>query len=498
MSRKRTIIWIIIAVLLVFGLKIYLPRKTKSASLTNASATLSNSRLSYRAGVSSGTSGSSTVTIDSSGNADNDTNHLFPNDTVCFANAGLDGCKDSTTYTVANIIDTTNFNLSSPLSSSLATDDYVIATQSATITLTFTLATDVPSNGDIYIQIPGLDHATDANDGFPDTAATTGANGFDLNGLGTTNISVASSGCNNNWTVASVLAADASNDHRIRIDRSTDSCAAGSTITVTVGDANKKMINPAPISGHTQGQSDTYQISITTRDGGDNTLDTADVVVAPVEAVLISATVDETLSLTVAGITADTGTYCGISRSASSPDTTATSVPWGSLSPTYAAATHNAVQQLTVSTNADAGYKVYIEENDQMGKNGGTCTGATAGESDSCIQDTTCNATGCTHTTYQDWGSDPSSYPGLGYSLENASGTDAKFEYNTGGATFNAKQMADQEAGESKSATNAEIMTNSGPVSSSSVYVCYRIDITNTQPAGYYFNKVKYTAVATF
>lgn len=213
---------------------------------------------------------------------------------------------------------------------------------------------------------------------------------------------------------------------------------------------------------------------------------------------MISATVDETLSLTVAGVSANSGSYCGVTRTASSPDTTATSVPWGTISPTYLAATHNTNHVLTVSTNSTGGYKVYVEENDQMGKDGIACSGASAGEANDCVQDTVCDGTGCTHQTYRDWGSDPSSYPGLGYSLENVSGTDATFEFDTSAGTFNAKQFADQEASESRSAANAHIMTNSGPVDSSSVNVCYRIDITATQPAGYYYNKVIYTAVPTF
>ena len=63
---------------------------------------------------------------------------------------------------------------------------------------------------------------------------------------------------------------------------------------------------------------------------------------------------------------------------------------------------------------------------------------------------------------------------------------------------FNAKQFADIEATESRSASTAHLMTSSAPVDSSSAYVCYRLDITATQPAGYYYNKVKYTAVPTF
>jgi len=138
-----------------------------------------------------------------------------------------------------------------------------------------------------------------------------------------------------------------------------------------------------------------------------------------------------------------------------------------------------------------------------MGRDGNTCTGATpsAGEytfsSGVCIRDTACGATPCTHQTSQDW-TNMSTYVGFGYSLENQSGSDAKFLYNESSRTFSTKQLADQEAPETRSDSNAEIMTSSAPVSGSSVYVCYRIAIPGTQPAGYYYNKVKYTAVPTF
>ncbi|MFN4212554.1 MAG: hypothetical protein ACK4FL_01155, partial [Microgenomates group bacterium] len=196
---------------------IKLPSPVGSANFTNISDTLSNSRLSYRAGVATGAANGSVVTVDSSGNADNDTNHLFPKDTVCFAGPNLDGCYNQSTYNVVNIVNSTAFNISPPLGANpLGANDYVIATQSATHTITFTLASAVPSNGDIYITIPAINHATQGNDGFPDTNTSVATNGFDLNGLGTANISVSSSGCNNNWTVAAVTPGDATNDHRIR------------------------------------------------------------------------------------------------------------------------------------------------------------------------------------------------------------------------------------------------------------------------------------------
>lgn len=466
------------------------PKTVKSANFTSVSATLSNSRYSYKASVATGTSGSSTVVIDTA-SGDDDTDHLFPNDTICFVNSAQSGCIGNTTYTVANVVNSTTFNTTGALADTLTTNDFVVASQSGTLVLAFTTTTEIPANGDILVTIPALNTTGKTSDGIPDTGASASVNGFDIGIMTTTDVTV--TGCTDvNWTVASVTAGTASADHIIQINRATTACAASTAITVTI-DADPGLINPAVVDGYTRGAADNYSIDITSRDGTDATLDTSDVIVAPVEGVLVSATVDEILSLTVAGVTADSGTYCNITRTAASPDTTATAIPWGTLSPTYLAATHNTQQTVTVSTNADAGYNVYIEENDQMGKDGVACAG-NGGEAVNCIQDTTCDATGCTESTLRDWTADPSSYVGLGYSLEETSGTDAVFEWDDSSAAFNAKQIADMAASE----TRQSIMTNAAQVDGSAINVCYRIDITATQPAGYYYNKVKYTAVATF
>lgn len=495
---KRKILFF--ALILVVGALVYrfiLPsKKTHSAGFTSASATLSNSRFSYKAGVTSGTSAQSVVTIDASGNADNNTNHLFPKDTVCGTNAAESGCSGNVNYTVSSIINTTSFNTTGALSATLDASGYLIATQSGSLAITFTTATEVPVGGSLLVTIPAnRAGAGKANDGIPDTAATIATNGFDLSTVAAGDVSVSDiTGCTQaGWGSATVTAGNGtSTDHTISFTRATASCAASKAITVTI-DSAPGIINPAPLTTHTQGVADAYQINIKTRDGGTNTLDNSDVVVAPVEGVLISATVDETLSLTVAGITTDSGSYCGITRTANSPDTTATAVGWGAISPTYLAATHNTNQQITVSTNADGGYSVYIEENDQMGKDGVACTN-NGGESANCIQDTVCGTSACTESTTNDWGADPAGYEGLGFSMEDVgAATDAVFEFNDAG-TFDARQIADMAATETRTA----IMTNAGPVSGSSAYICYRIDITATQPAGYYYNKVKYTAIPIF
>jgi len=203
------------------------------------------------------------------------------------------------------------------------------------------------------------------------------------------------------------------------------------------------------------------------------------------------------LSVAITGVNASTA-VCGATTDVA---TTATSVPWGTV---YEFGTFKeAAQTVTVSTNADGGYVVKAEENDQMGKDGIACVGPSANETNNCIQDTTCGATACSETTGYYW-TDTSKY-GLGYTL---AGNDAAFVYDstsepcttTGGGTstsFCARQFADQET-TGPAESKQTIMSNAGPVASSQVSLCYRLNVSAIQPAGYYNNKIQLTATATF
>src|SRR4030042_3599283 len=137
------------------------PPQSKSASLTNAPATLSNSRISFYGVVDTGADiGDNAVNIKTSGSyADENTNHLFPKDTVA---VGAEGA-----LTVASIIDTNTFLLSAGLTIPASDDDPVYATQSGTLTVTFTTTYAIPADGDILITI--ADPAVNGNDGAPDT-----------------------------------------------------------------------------------------------------------------------------------------------------------------------------------------------------------------------------------------------------------------------------------------------------------------------------------------
>lgn len=463
------------------------PSEVNAATLTNASATLANPRLSYRANTASGTSGTSGVTItNSTSYPDPNTNHLFPSDNVCFTNAGTSGCIGNVSYTVATVSGAQSFSLSSPLSANVDASGYVVSTQSGNITLTFTLVSAIPAGGDIYIKIPVSTEGTpNVNDGIPDMGKNnsgTITGGFDFNKLQSTNINVSSTGgtCTGGWNTTVVASASGT----LQIVKAGSSCT-GATITVVV----PNMVNPTPWLGtgstpHVQGTADAYKIYIATRDGSQNVLDSTNVVVAPIEGVLISATVDQTLSFTVAGV-ASGQTACNATTTVG---TTSYSVPWGTLA--IANQFSNAAQLLSVSTNASSGYLVTIEQNDQMGMNGVTCTGRTAGEANSCIKDTSCDSA-CDYANYGNWTTATNN--GLGYSLASVSGTPASF-YWGGSSNWYAKALPDQEA----SLAKQTIMSATGPVSNNQANVCYRISISGTQPAGYYYNKVKYTATARF
>lgn len=489
MPLKKIIPIIASLSLIIQSFFLFSPPPLQSAALTDASVTLSNSRLSFYAKVD-GTlnAGNTTINIQTSSNADNNTNHLFPNDVLSVG--------PNPDLTVSSIIDSDTFTTDTVLSVGASDGDSLYATQSGAVTISFDISSQIPANGYIRVTIP--DPATNGNDSAPDTAASAADNGWDLNGITTNDVSV-SGGTGCTWNGTETITPGSGSGHTI--DATTTSTCTGGTITMTIDTVDTTgLINPAPVtSGHTQGVAESYQWTISTYDddpaGSGSIIDTVDVSVAPIEAVLVSATIDETLGFSVTGITADSGATgtCGITRTTSSPDSTATSIPWGTLSTTYLAATHNASQLLEVDTNASGGYAVTVTANDEMGKDGKTCPGA-ADADDDCIQYTTCNISGCTHSSPSDWGSDPSDYPGLGYSLEEVTTDAAQFEYNDSSSTFYARQFADPSSGEDPQT----IMSESSPVEDSQVYVCYRIDVPATQPAGYYYNIIKYTATATF
>ncbi len=187
------------------------PKKVQQASLINASATLSNPRLSFYGAVSVGASaGASAINIKTSGNyGDKNTRHLFPNDTVA---VGINGNK-----TVGTVVDDDTFILSEGLSVTVTDGAAIYATQSGTLTISFTITNDIPAGGYVRVLIP--DPPSTGNDGAPDTADSVANGGFDLNGMTTANITT-SGGTGCTWGTENLTAGSGSS-HKYKVTTTT-------------------------------------------------------------------------------------------------------------------------------------------------------------------------------------------------------------------------------------------------------------------------------------
>lgn len=456
-----------------YGYFLLLPKPVVSDTLTSAKDTLSNSRLSYHAKISGiHSNGETRITIGTDG-PDSDTDHLFPGDSILIGQGG------NATKAVKTVLDKSHFLLNSALTASLRDDDPVISTQSAIHTITFTTATAV-TNGLIKIRIPSA--TNNFNDGLPDQT------GFDLNSITGSNISCPRDSGSLDFTAptASSSGQNGCNSGYSCFEcRFSGSLPALTAYTIIVGDASKKLINPIPASGHTQGIADRYSILVDIEDRYDNLIDTIIAKVALIESVLISATVDSTFSFSVAG------QQSGESHCNQTTDVTTTyaTVPFGSLSPfTF----YDAAQTLTVSTNWDSGYLVTFEELDQLKVEGGSAEIPDSGADDNTA----------THVVKANWittTATTSGAYGLGYSLANVSGKDAAFIYNQW-QNYLTKQIPCTGTAETcgNQDTAQVIMSSFGRVSTSQIDVCYRIKIPDIQEAGYYNNKVMYTATPIF
>ena len=501
-SKKVFLIFILILIGLT-GFALFLPIKTKSA-ITLASSTLSNSRFSYKSSIAT-TQAINDVTIDlDADSADDDTNHLFPGDVICFSNAAESGCHGARTYTISSIIDSDTFTITDGLDTTLADTDFIVATSSGNLVFTFTIGTNIPASGDILITLPGINTDNKTNDGIPDTNTDVATNGFDIKGgnteLGNSDITV--TGCTKG--TATVTAGGASADTLIMIPISAE-CVATTAVSVTLG--NSRIINPAPITAaRTRGVADTYTINFKTRNASDQLLEDKDVIVAPVEGVFISATIDETLSFRVCGVKTDRSTQ--ETTCFTTPDTVcgqaslniasfAYAVPFGTMT---ADTFKNGAQYIVASTNAASGFNITLEESDEMGKDGTVCTGNPTAVGN-CIPDNTGDGT-LDYTNSDDCDTQATnglcfstdSGPGASYNPTHAVKWDVQTNDCDSSPTFCARSAADRET--SQVAQN--IITRSAPSSNSDAFVCWRLSVDAMQPAGYYYNTAKYVATPIF
>jgi hypothetical protein len=470
---KVVVVKIAVISLLLLSFQAYflaIPPELDSANLTSVKDTLSTSRLSYYNSLNGAhTAGTSIIKVNTSGMPSVSTANLFTGDTVLIGDDAT-----ATEYTVDDIIDTDEFQITAALGSGdNDDDDIVIATRSATHSLSFTTATAIP-NGAIRILIPS--GANGVNDGIPNH------DGFDFNGISANELTAPTDGGVTSWESPTATVSGGTlctaGDHCFEA-RYNGTNTATTALTFTIGDGGATdLINPAAGASHTAGTADSYTVTIQhlgSRTDDYPVIDQTTVSIAVIESVRVTATVDPTITFTIAGVSSSTST-CGITTDVT---TTATAVPFG----TMALNTFKTLAQtLTVSTNGVGGYAVTAIENDQLGKDGATSP---------FIADTPCDSGPCTESSEEDWNTATNN--GFGYSLDNDDAAAISFEYNDTG-TFDARQFA--ATAETEAAQS--IFSSTTVANAENANVCYRLSIGATQAAGDYENNITYTATATF
>lgn len=480
-SMKWMVFWGI-TVLCFFGTLLY-PSPLDSANLTSVKDTLQTSRLSAHARVdATGTAvGSSRVKIKTSASAPANTittGNLRAQDSVVVGTG---------TYTILDIYDTDEFDVTPVLASGDADDNdpvYLKIKPRHVITLTTVTAV---ANGFFQVLLPADSNASTSYDNSPDDQGYD----FTADSLNAIDVVAADVGVYNFVTGVSTRSGatnctSPANYHCFEVHYS-GAGSIGQAITITIGNTNgtNTPISPATGTAHSEGTADTYPVIIKNFGAEANPnsatpVDATTARLAHIEAVRVTATVEPTISLSIAGISSG-ATRCGVTTDVT---TTAVAVPFGSMIlNTFKTLAHD----VTVSTNAPGGYVVTASENDQLGKDGTTTP---------FIPDNPGNNTLASESVSDEWTT--ATVNGFGYSLQNVDAASIAFEYTTATGnctgTFCSRQFADITGGE----TPQTLFSSTTIANAQNAYVCYRLSVGATQAAGDYENQITYTATGTF
>ncbi len=190
-----------------------------------------------------------------------------------------------------------------------------------THTFDFTINQNIPANGDILITF-------DSN--------------FDLSGVGAGDVTCPRGGSPT-------------------IGASTVECSTSSAITATTALQVIVADVTSPAKSAAAGVADTYTHTIQTRNASDVVIENAQVMVAIIDTVSVSASVAATLSFKISGVA--TGTV--VNTATTTRGTSTTTIPFGTISPGSANA-EVAAQELKVTTNADYGFVVTVFQNHNL------------------------------------------------------------------------------------------------------------------------------------
>lgn len=482
MNRKHLIASALVLVFLPLSLFLA-PKSAKSVPPTNVKDTLSSAQLSYFARLGVGNSaGDYLFKIALTGNPSNTTDNLFHNDTIGVGRSDGPGLDS---YTVLDIASTAAIQVGSSIATNnAATGNMVVATRSAIHTVAFTPQSSIAGGAWQFLIKATSRTGETNNDGIPDQQ------GFDLGGdysgqtIGSgTQVKTADIACPfGTASVGDTAIVGSSTYHVI-----TCTLGAGTNNPVGVGQTivigrdlsvGSQLINPSASVSRAYGDrglADLYDFYIRHLDASSQVVSTDTIKgrIAVVEAVKVTATVDPSLTFSIDNTNVGTGTTrCGNVLGASAANTTPITAAFGSLN---IASFNNLAHRLSAVTNAKNGYAVTVYEADYMTN---VNTGTT-------IPNTTCGGA-CSYTSAGTWNT-TTDY-GWGYSMENASGTPATFTYATGYKAF----------GYGASQAQAIMSSATTPSSTETAYICYRLNVSTSQEAGNYENRLVYTATATF
>ena len=217
--------------------------------------------------------------------------------------------------------------------------DAITVAVTAKHTIKFTTVSTIPASGKIIITFPGTANNT----------ASPSATGFAFNGLANTNVSFTGATCFSITVSSPTITCQTSSQVN-----------GGTNVTAVIGSTTPQLINPSKIA--TVGNADAWKITIQTQDNNSVNLDYGALRAATIESVQVQATVEPTITFTIAGIT-DGTTYNSVNASCGTTDKgnagitpSATNVNLGLLN--NSAVINTEGQTLTVSTNGSAGYAI--------------------------------------------------------------------------------------------------------------------------------------------
>jgi hypothetical protein len=228
-----------------------------------------------------------------------------------------------------------------------------------------------------------------------------------------------------------------------------------------------------------------HKITITSRDTDGAEIETSDVIIYPIDDVVVTATVDASLSFSVAGYT---GAFNGTTTNRTA---TATAVPFGTLE---VGSTTVGAQLLTVTTNAASGYSVTVQQDGELTSG----AGATINNFDNAVDGSGSSTEGIAWnspdgTLNNDW-----TYGHFGVTSDDAT-LDASQFVDEG----DADPFDDNEWAGMNGVNPLQVMYHTGPADGTTLgvgtaHVGYAVQISALQEAGDYTANLTYVCTPTY